>query len=192
MSLLTRIAAVFSSPLATAFGRKRLFVLARMTAMSIILCSAVAKADTLETFNLTGTFGPSEPLTGIITFDTTTGLATFGDFSATVNGTTYVFDSAPIQDPYYGEGFTSLAFYDASAGININLPGTSFVGYSGSSLCSLSSPCGDYRTYINVTNPVTIVESGSLTSAITPEPSSLILMTSGLLAGAGFVRRRFV
>lgn len=67
------------------------------------------------------------------------------------------------------------------------------VGFSGGLLCSTENPCGDGTSaYLTASGIGDLdLQSGTVVPAATPEPSSFLLLGTGLLGIAGMMRKRF-
>jgi hypothetical protein len=147
------------------------------------------------TFVAAGAGQLNSTLSGIVVIDTTTGVVQslnltvsnptnsnglpitvdlFDSFgSGLVGGTTYF-----IQGD--NSGFGTFPFVD------LGLPVTTLVGYTGGSLCT---PCGNFGSGFGLSQGVQpLFNSGSLTAA--PEPASVALMGGALLGLAAWQRRR--
>ena len=81
------------------------------------------------------------------------------------------------------------------------LPTDSLVGYTGSAICSSSLPCGGTETIFGIDEgeypvdpTVFVATSGTLelpgADTATPEPSTIALLSTGLLGTATLLRRR--
>jgi hypothetical protein len=145
-------------------------------------------------FDFSGALANSTSVSGTITINTTTGMVTAADLS--YGGQTY--SDIVLQGVFTGftnSGQTPLDVgYDLWVGINSSfpqfrliIPGTesvgSLVGYSGGTLCSFSQACGpdEQGNYW---------ASDYHPAAATPEPGTLSLLGTALLALGFFTKRR--
>jgi hypothetical protein len=162
----------------------------------------IVRGDNITTFTATGTFAGGASLTGTIAIDTTVGTITSLNLSATGTPTAGPFTSIASQGPtrstppYYG--FLSNSVGGFGAIFNFTAP--NLVGYDGGQLCTLIED--NCPTDVASQPTVSVVFNGSgvvyfLTSGLlspqaqgVPEPSSFILIGSGLTAWFAAKRRR--
>jgi hypothetical protein len=180
-----------------------------LTLLGVLAIAAAAHADTI-TFNFNGTlqnFINGRPdgsgiANGTVDVDTTNGVFTGADFTVSVSGINYLFNTAPSpQGPVFTPPWAYAAQFLDVAGddFQLALPVITLVGYAGSAVCTSISPCplkiGEILSlfvYGPDLNRFAEVQSGSLTpaTAISPEPSSLVLLGTGLLGVVGASRRK--
>ena len=187
---------------------------------AILATSGVSRANTINVFALSGNT-TTGTLSGTVTLDATTGrftdslvkllytgsTITGGGF---FNGATYTFSGAGTN-VVSGTGYTSTDFVGTGgAGLfdfDLTLPFTSLIGYTGGSLCSTTATCSGQTSSIELLSSGldnAKVTSGMLTLqsttapppvvpvAVTPEPSALVLLGTGVLAMGVLLRKRYV
>jgi len=177
----------------------RRFLLAVLV-LGTLAASTAARAD-IFTFSSNLVGGGS--MSGSVTIDTVTGIATAGNFTVLNNGNTYVFSGSNVN---YSAQYTADTYFASFVDPNNNSwslvlpdPSGSLVGYKGSLICSYALLCDGGIVsgfFDNSTSPSSLYQNldGSLvdsTSAV-PEPSSFLLMGTSVLGFAGAVRRRFL
>ena len=181
--------------------RFRSLLLSALLAMPLHLM-----ADTFSTFTLTDvTFQSGAVSTGTVVFDTTTGIPIGFDVTYTKGSFSQHFNSvSSFYEEYDNSIFSFISESPDGARdflgftLGINTP----VGYQGGPVCTLSDRCfindvgfvGGYdRPGLDV--PGDLMETGSLvltssdSTSPVPEPSSMMLLGTGILGAIGMLRK---
>jgi hypothetical protein len=173
-------------------------VVKMMLVLAVVLVGPGLLAASADSFNFNGTFpnppgNPSgSPLTLSGTVTINTGLSSNWVTGGTLNVGTDVFTFNNTQLAFGSEYLAQ--FTDASgATLDIWFPVSSLSGYTGGGLClavnGQPSNCS-LPTVVGDGNGATVyLTAGSDTTGSVPEPSSLILLTGGLI-GLGLLGRK--
>lgn len=165
------------------YGRSS-YIIAALTMGFLPIASTPVSADTIQIFNATGTFDDSAVLSGTVTIDETTGVATAVNLdisSLSPQGLTFVqfqglLHTSGLGFPYLiraGSLPTDflLPYFD------LEVPLHSLVGYAGGPICPLACS-GDGSTLYESSNFLVSLVSGSLSASAAPEPSTLLMFLS--------------
>lgn len=164
-----------------------------------VLCSlGTAHADTITTFNLNANLDDGGTVTGTVTLNTTTGVFTASNLTGIFEGYTAYFSGTSTRTDS-GSNFVANIFQStnyANTNFQLVLPVSTLRNYTPGGLCTAGGAnCSTYDSSIRHDQAdYTDVVSGSLTNsvpvAVTPEPSSLLLLGSGVMALGAILRRR--
>lgn len=163
----------------------------------LLSASLAARASSID-YTFTGS-ADGQPIT--VTFNTPSD----EPFTPTVTSSGVSFmsdaDSIAIDGTPVGSASTELATFTSDPGVSwIGVPGLMFA-FDGDLFSCASDTCalntGSFAMDIAATNAELDAsglsfDSGNLAVSETPEPSSIALLATGILVGAGTLRRRFV
>ena len=152
-----------------------------LLAITIVGFSVPVHADTV--FNATGSGTSGTTLTGTVDIDAVNGTMDYAQFylsnGTSLYGTGGGMDGTEYTVPLTGSDGNPWLF-------NINaISSSGLIGYDGGSF-TVSYPFGD--SYFEIIG--TLTPESSVSTAQTPEPSSLALMATGMLLAASAFKRR--
>lgn len=156
----------------------------------LLLIPAATRADSTQTYNVTGTLADGDTVNGTITIDFTTGVVTTGPGGITVDGTTFTCPGAggcTIAGSFTGT--EAVGLYDSST-VNLVLDWNDLTGSLPPSSISINGGYS-YCTDCGGTTTRSFFSTATLTAVQTPEPPEALLLIAGLGAlGLFFVLRR--
>jgi PEP-CTERM motif len=146
-----------------------------------------ASADTI--FTVGGTFTDGSALSGSISINTAASTNWVTGGTINVGSDAYIFSGFQSVEGA-GAGTEWLAYFTDNSGnhLDIIFPTTSLAGYTGGVLCSNTNACANPTQYGDTAAGIVYLTQGNSSSAV-PEPSSLILLTGGLI-GLGLLGRK--
>jgi len=145
-----------------------------LAALVIVLFAWCAYAgDTVVTFNASGTFADGATLSGTLTLDTTTGEPMVENLVvSSPDSNTYTVPNGVVITSTYQLIFVSPAGLPFTPVLQVTVPASTLVGYSGGTLCSTTTTCGAGAS-------ISAVRAGS------GPPYTFDNLTSGSLTPAG-------
>lgn len=162
-----------------------------VTATVMMSTNVAARADTFNTFQFQLIFQHGQSATGQVTLDTTTD--EFTSLEGVYDVGTGPLNGISSQGVYKGS-YYFISTIAPNNYLEVFLPVTNLIGYTGSAVCSGFSNSPGCSSFGYIIADAYSSEGGSLTpvlaTAVTPEPSSFAFLGTGMLGIAGVVRKR--
>jgi PEP-CTERM motif len=156
--------------------------------------SALAHANTVQTFYASGVFTDNTTFKGTYLIDTTAGTVQAADLFYLGQEYSNTTKQGPYSDADSYQVVTRVPSNPLMV-LNLEIVGGNLQGFTDRPFCSVTNPCLSYtlpdfyasNTY-NLNGDPVFLQSGSVTA--TPEPTSMALLGTGLLGGLGVIRRK--